>query len=231
MDDEFQALTRRVRAELHGQREWARFEHAVALARAGTPAAYDELAVILEATGQPLWARELAAFVLGTAGDRRAFEPLVLLLNYRDPARGRTAAVALARLADPRTARAAAALATNPLRTSYALHAVRLLSRLRAPESVPALIATLERLVRGPDHHWQVAVACIEGLGGLGDERAVPALTAARVLPQLRDPAAEALARLWRQGPPSGPGSSGPPSSGPPSSGSGSSGPSSSPSA
>ncbi|NGN64678.1 HEAT repeat domain-containing protein [Streptomyces sp. A7024] len=205
MDDEFTALTRRVQAELHGHAAWAAYERVVSLARAAAvnSTARDTLAGYLDAPAQPLWAREVAAYALGAAGDRRAFETLVLLLNYRDPARGATAADALAKLGDPRTARAAAALATNPLRTSYARHAVLLLGRLRAPESVPALISTLERLVRGPDHHWPVANACIAGLGAAADERAIPVLTSARVFPELRDTAAEALARIWRQAPPS----------------------------
>ncbi|WP_103505806.1 adenylosuccinate lyase, partial [Streptomyces sp. FM008] len=105
----------------------------------------EELNAVLTAPQEPLWARELAAFRLGTAGDARAFETLVLLLNHREPARCAAAAHALAELGDPRTARAAAALATNELRVAYALHPVRLLVALRAPEAVPALIAVLER--------------------------------------------------------------------------------------
>ncbi len=67
----------------------------------------------------------------------------MLLLNHRDPERCVSAAYALYLLDDPRTPRAAAALATNALRTAYALHPVRLLTDLRAPESVPALVETL----------------------------------------------------------------------------------------
>ncbi|MGP3925303.1 HEAT repeat domain-containing protein [Streptomyces sp. 8N616] len=155
-----------------------------------------ELARVLAESGRPLWAREIAAFALGCAGDRRAFETLVLLLNHRDPPRCATAAHALARLGDPRTARAAAALATNPLRTAYALYPVRLLTELRAPESVPALMATLERLLADGGPYWQVALACVEGLGALGDPRAIPSLTAARDHPRLAAAAAAALARV-----------------------------------
>ncbi|MER7153761.1 HEAT repeat domain-containing protein, partial [Streptomyces lydicus] len=97
---------------------------------------------------------------------------------------------------DPRTARAAAALATNPLRTAYALHPVRLLAELRAPQSVPALIATLERLLTPHNPYWRVALACVEGLGALGDRRAVPVLTAAVAHPRLAAAAAASLARL-----------------------------------
>ncbi len=162
-----------------------------------------ELAQVLTEPGQPLWAREIAAYGLGCAGDRRAFETLVLLLNHRDPPRCATAAVALARLGDPRTARAAAALATNPLRTAYALHPVRLLTALRAPESVPALTATLRRLLAprdaataSVDSHARVALACVEGLGALGDAGAIPTLASARDHPRLTAAAAAALARL-----------------------------------
>ncbi|WP_240965820.1 HEAT repeat domain-containing protein [Streptomyces zingiberis] len=169
-------------------------------------AVLDELAAVLTRPGQPLWARELAAFALGCRGDRRAFETLVLLLNHRDPARCATAAHALARLRDPRTARAAAALATNPLRTAYALHPVRLLTALRAPESVPALITTLERLVGtsrrgGLTGYRQIALACVEGLAVLGDRRAIPVLNAAREHPRLAPAASAALGRLTRTGP------------------------------
>lgn len=115
---------------------------------------------MLTEPGQPLWARELAAYRLGMAGDHRAFEALVLLLNHRDPARCATAAHALAALGDPRTARAAAALATNELRVAYALHPVRLLAALRAPESAPALITTLERRLGPRDPYRAVALAC-----------------------------------------------------------------------
>lgn len=159
----------------------------------------DELADVLTAPGQPLWARELAAFRLGLAGDRRAFESLVLLLNHRDPPRCAAAAYALARLRDPRTARAAAALATNELRVAYALHPVRLLAQLRAPESVPALITTLERRLRPHDPYRRVALACVEGLGTLADTRARPVLNEALAHPALAEAAVHALARIPRQ--------------------------------
>ncbi len=196
MEEEFRALLKRVRAELVSPTEFAAYEKLLALVRADSPAARDELAEVLVAAEQPLWAREIAAFALGTKGDRRAFETLILLLNYREPVRCATAAHVLARLRDPRTARAAAALATNPLRTAYAVHPVRLLTELRAPESVPALLATLERLLVARDHVWPVARACVEGLGLLGDRRAEPTLVAARAHDRLRPYAVAALARL-----------------------------------
>lgn len=156
----------------------------------------EELARVLVEPQRPLWAREIAAFRLGCAGDRRAFEALVLLLNHRDPERCVSAAHALSRLDDPRTPRAAAALATNTLRTAYALHPVRLLTALRAPESVPALVLTLQRLLGPGEPHWRVALACVEGLGLLADDRARPVLTAALPHPRLGPAAEEALGRL-----------------------------------
>ncbi|MEU9577413.1 adenylosuccinate lyase [Streptomyces chilikensis] len=145
--------------------------------RLASEAGPEELAEVLGEPGHPLWARELAAFRLGLAGDGRAFEPLVLLLNHRDPPRCASAAYALSRLGDPRTGRAAAALATNELRVGYALHPVRLLVALRAPEAVPALVTVLERrLASDRDPHREVALACVEGLGGLGDPRGRPVL-------------------------------------------------------
>ncbi|WP_406423124.1 adenylosuccinate lyase [Streptomyces sp. NBC_00873] len=187
MDEEFRSLTGRLADE------------------AGESAAYrrllatdddEELAQVLVERERPLWAREIAAFRLGCGGDRRAFEALVLLLNHRDPERCVSAAHALVRLGDPRTPRAAAALATNTLRTAYALHPVRLLTALRAPESVPALISTLERLL-GPDEpHWRVALACVEGLGQLGDAQARPVLEAALPHPRLAGAAERAISRL-----------------------------------
>ncbi|MBI0299144.1 HEAT repeat domain-containing protein [Streptomyces sp. PRKS01-29] len=200
MDDEFRTLTERVRASLSTPQETAAHASLLALVRQGTPAAREQLARILVAPEQPLWARETAAFVLGSAGDRRAFETLVLLLNYREPARCATAARVLARLGDPRTARAAAALATNPLRTAYSLHPIRLLVELRAPESVPALVAALERQLAARDRHWAIARACVEGLGAIGDERAIPALTAAAQHIRLSAAAAAALARITGEG-------------------------------
>ncbi|WP_254068935.1 HEAT repeat domain-containing protein [Streptomyces sp. TM32] len=196
MEDEFHELTDRVRAELRSPQDLIAYERLLGLARKNSPAGREELARMLVAVERPLWAREIAAFILGCAGDKRAFETLVLLLNYRDPVRCATAAHALARLGDPRTARAAAALATNPLRTAYALHPVRLLAELRAPQSVPALIVTLERLLTPHNPYWRVALACVEGLGALGDRRAVPALTAAVAHPRLAAAAAASLARL-----------------------------------
>jgi hypothetical protein len=195
MDEQLQRLAQRARGE--AEREECR--RLLALVRRGDSAARDALALVLTEPERPLWNRELAAYALGCAGDRRAFETLVFLLNYRDPACGATAAIALARLGDPRTGRAAAALATNQLRTAYALHPIRLLAQLDAPESVPALTATLRRLLAGPDHHWPIARACAEGLGGLGDARARAVLTAAREFEQLRDAAGEALERIIQQ--------------------------------
>ncbi|MFE9662447.1 HEAT repeat domain-containing protein [Streptomyces sp. NPDC005955] len=184
MDEELRALTERLRKESGGADPFG------PLTATGDP---EVLAAVLTAPGQPLWARELAAFRLGGAGDRRAFETLVLLLNHRDPARCASAATALARLADPRTARAAAALATNELRVAYALHPVRLLVALRAPESVPALITALERRLTPGDPYRAVALACVEGLGELADPRARPVLRAARAHPALTGSAQRAL--------------------------------------
>ncbi|MFZ4174866.1 adenylosuccinate lyase [Streptomyces griseoincarnatus] len=191
MDEELRTLTERLRAESGGT---AAFERLAATDDHGL------LAGVLTAPGQPLWARELAAFRLGTAGDRRAFEALVLLLNHRDPSRCAAAAYALGRLGDPRTARAAAALATNELRVAYALHPVRLLAELRAPEAVPALITTLRRRLRPHDPYRRVALACVEGLGELGDPRARSVLNEALAHPALAEAAVHALARIPRQG-------------------------------
>ncbi|MBP5870956.1 adenylosuccinate lyase [Streptomyces scabiei] len=187
MDEELRSLTERVRSESGGA---AGYERLVLTENR------DELAGVLVEQGQPLWARELAAFRLGLAGDRRAFESLVLLLNHRDPPRCASAAYALARLGDPRTARAAAALATNELRVAYALHPVRLLTELRAPESVPALITTLRRRLGPHDPYRRVALACVEGLGALGDTRARPVLNEALAHPRLAEAAVRALARI-----------------------------------
>ncbi|MEU5044196.1 adenylosuccinate lyase [Streptomyces griseorubiginosus] len=190
MDEELRSLTERLRREAGAS---------AALDRLAATGDLDELAEVLTAPGQPLWARELAAFRLGLAGDRRAFEALVLLLNHRDPPRCAAAAYALARLGDPRTARAAAALATNELRVAYALHPVRLLAQLRAPESVPALITTLERRLNPHDPYRRVALACVEGLGTLADARARPVLNEALAHPVLAEAAVRALARIPRQ--------------------------------
>ncbi|MEU9169645.1 adenylosuccinate lyase [Streptomyces sp. NPDC048420] len=190
MDEELRSLTERLRQESGAP---------AAVDRLAATQDPDELAGVLTEAGQPLWARELAAFRLGLAGDRRAFESLVLLLNHRDPARCAAAAYALTRLDDPRTARAAAALATNELRVAYALHPVRLLADLRAPESVPALITTLERRLRPHDPYRRVALACVEGLGTLADTRARPVLNEALAHPALAEAAVRALARIPKQ--------------------------------
>ncbi|MDQ1035151.1 HEAT repeat protein [Streptomyces sp. V3I8] len=192
MDEELRALTQRLRQE-------AGTTASFSYERLAATHDLDALAGVLVAPEQPLWARELAAFRLGVAGDRRAFEALVLLLNHRDPQRCASAAYALARLGDPRTARAAAALATNELRVAYALHPVRLLVELRAPESVPALITTLARRFRPHDPYRRVALACVEGLGALGDEKARPVLNEALVHPELARAATDALKRLPAQ--------------------------------
>ncbi|MEU5886995.1 adenylosuccinate lyase [Streptomyces sp. NPDC047461] len=187
MDEELRSLTERLRQESGASASYGRLAETKDL---------DELAAVLVEAGRPLWARELAAFRLGVAGDSRAFESLVLLLNHREPQRCASAAYALARLGDPRTARAAAALATNELRVAYALHPVRLLTELRAPEAVPALITTLERRLRPHDPYRRVALACVEGLGTLGDARARPVLNEALAHPALAEAAVHALARL-----------------------------------
>ncbi|MEU1271045.1 adenylosuccinate lyase [Streptomyces sp. NPDC005799] len=190
MDEELRSLTERSRRESGGSPVHDRLMATDDL---------DELAGVLTEPGRPLWARELAAFRLGLAGDRRAFESLVLLLNHRDPERCASAAYALARLGDPRTARAAAALATNELRVAYALHPVRLLTRLRAPESVPALITTLQRRLHPHDPYRRVALACVEGLGTLEDARARPVLNEALAHPALAEAAVRALSRIPKQ--------------------------------
>jgi HEAT repeat protein len=187
MDVELRTVTERLRREAGVSESYERL-----LATGDV----EELAEALAAAGQPLWARELAAVRLGTAGDSRAFESLVLLLNHRDPSRCAAAAYALARLRDPRTARAAAALATNELRVAYALHPVRLLTELRAPESAPALITPLGRRLAPHDPYGKIALACVEGLGALGDPRARPVLTRACGFPRLAAAASAALARL-----------------------------------
>jgi HEAT repeat protein len=196
MDEELRSLTERLRQESAAS---GASEASAAFERLTGTKDLDELAGVLTEPGQPLWARELAAFRLGLAGDRRAFESLVLLLNHRDPQRCVSAAHALARLGDPRTARAAAALATNELRVAYALHPVRLLAELRAPESVPALITTLERRLRPHDPYRRVALACVEGLGSLGDARARPVLNEALAHPALAEAAVRALGRIPKQ--------------------------------
>jgi HEAT repeat protein len=193
MDEELRSLTERLRAEAAASGTPDAVAACDRLAETGD---HDALAAVLTEPGRPLWARELAAFRLGVAGDRRAFESLVLLLNHRDPPRCASAAHALARLGDPRTARAAAALATNELRVAYALHPVRLLVELRAPEAVPALITTLGRRLRPHDPYRRVALACVEGLGSLGDERAAPVLKDALAHPALAEAAVRALARI-----------------------------------
>ncbi|WP_416970002.1 adenylosuccinate lyase [Streptomyces sp. 4F14] len=187
MDEESRSLTERLRRESGGG---ALFE------RLAADAGPEALAAVLTEPGRPLWARELAAYRLGVAGDRRAFEALVLLLNHRDPPRCASAAHALSLLGDPRTARAAAALATNELRVAYALHPVRLLTALAAPESVPALITTLRRRLTPHDPYRRVALACVEGLGALGDPRARPVLGDALAHPALAEAAARALRRI-----------------------------------
>lgn len=208
MDEWFTALLRRARGEATrgglaaepGRTGLAAYERLAALADTNSGEAREKLALVLTEQGHPVWAQEVAACTLARAGDRRAFETLVFLLNYREPARASAAAEALARLGDPRTARAAAALASNELRTAYALEPVRLLARLAAPESVPVLIDTLRRLLAGPGYYWPVARACVAGLGQLGDSRARPVLTAAAGFPQLREHAHAALARLAKVG-------------------------------
>ncbi|WP_267242393.1 HEAT repeat domain-containing protein [Streptomyces sp. PR69] len=187
MDAELRSLAERLRKESGGSEEYER----LLVTEDG-----EELADVLTAHERPLWAREMAAFRLGCAGDSRAFEALVLLLNHRDPARNVSAAVALSRLNDPRTPKAAAALATNELRVAYALLPVRLLTRLRAPESAPALMTVLRRRLAPGDPYWKVALACVEGLGALGDKRAAPLLDTARTHPRLCAAAEAALARL-----------------------------------
>ncbi|WP_431964393.1 HEAT repeat domain-containing protein [Actinacidiphila sp. bgisy160] len=168
----------------------------VTLGRMDDPAARDVLADVLTGPSRPLGEREIAAVMLGRAGDRRAFETLVLLLNHRDSISNVSAAEALARLGDPRTARAAATLATNRLRIGYSLAAVHLLGRLRAPESLPALMSTLTWLMDEGQTVHQAAAGCVEELGRLGDARAVPVLTRAVTVPRLRSAAVDSLGRI-----------------------------------
>ena len=195
MDEELRMLTHRLRTEA-GTAASSSYERLV------SNGDLDELATVLTVPEQPLWARELAAFRLAMAGDRRAFEALVLLLNHRDPQRCASPPDAQAPRGDPRPARAAAPHAPNELRVAYALHPVRLLVELRAPEAVPALITTLARRLRPHDPYRGVAIACVEGLGALGDERARPVLNEALAHPPFAQAAAGALKRLPAPRPP-----------------------------
>ncbi|MFJ3905417.1 HEAT repeat domain-containing protein [Streptomyces sp. NPDC090025] len=194
-DPEFCSMIDRLREEVENTADDVPAAMAAFEELAG-PAGTEELHRVLTAPGQPLWAREIAAFRLGLERDPRAFEALVLLLNHRDPERCVAAAHALTRLGDPRTARAAATLATNELRVAYALLPVRLLAALRAPESVPALVTVLGRRLDPADPHWRVGLACVEGLAALGGPEARTALTAALPHPRLGDAARAALAGL-----------------------------------
>ncbi|MDX3096514.1 HEAT repeat domain-containing protein [Streptomyces sp. ME19-03-3] len=171
-------------------------EALVALWRLDVPEARDRLAAVLTEPSRTVAERLAAAVLLGRAGDRRAFETLVLFLNHRDPWNNVAAAEALTRLGDPRTARAAATLATNRLRIVHALAAVRLLGRLRAAESLPALTSTLTWLLDEGRTLHQAAAGCVEELGRLGDARAVPVLTRAAADPSLRAAAVESLGRI-----------------------------------
>ncbi|WP_431783559.1 hypothetical protein [Streptomyces chumphonensis] len=191
MDDTLRAMAEDVAEEDGPARDRLLALAAAAPARTD---ARDALTEWLTVVGRPLWQQEMAAYALALAGDPRAFETLVFLLNHRDPVRGERAAEGLFALADPRTGRAAAALAGNALRTAYALHPVRLLARLRAPEAAPTLSALLRRLLAGPERHWPVARACVEGLAALADPACRPLLTDALAHPPLR-PAAEAALR------------------------------------
>jgi HEAT repeat protein len=171
-------------------------EALLALGRLDHPTAREHLAAVLYGPSHSLDDRLIASVALGRAGDRRAFETLVLFLNHRDGRRNIAAADALARLGDPRTARAAAALATNRLRIAYALAAVRLLGRLRAEESLPALTSTLAWLMDEGRTAYQAAAGCVEELGRLGDARAVPVLTRAVADRRLRVAAVDSLGRI-----------------------------------
>ncbi|MYT24183.1 adenylosuccinate lyase, partial [Streptomyces sp. SID7760] len=82
------------------------------------------------------------------------------------------------------------------LRTAYALQPVRLLAKLRAPESAPVLMATLSRLLSPHEPYWRVALACVEGLGTLGDPRAREVLSRAQSHPRLAVAATTALRTL-----------------------------------
>ncbi|MDX2811053.1 HEAT repeat domain-containing protein [Streptomyces sp. PA03-5A] len=171
-------------------------EALVALWRRDVPEARDRLAAVLTEPSRSVQERLVASVLLGRAGDRRAFETLVLFLNHRDAWNTLAAAEALIRLGDPRTARAAAALATNRLRIRYALAAVHLLGRLRAPESLPALTSTLTWLMDEGRTGYQAAAGCVEELGRLADVRAVPVLTRAVADPRLRAAAVDSLGRI-----------------------------------
>jgi hypothetical protein len=64
---------------------------------------------------------------------------------------------------------------------------------------VPALITTLERRLRPHDPYRKVALACVEGLGSLGDPRARRVLSEALAHPALAEAAVHALARIPQQ--------------------------------
>ncbi|MEU0459708.1 adenylosuccinate lyase, partial [Streptomyces sp. NPDC006129] len=65
--------------------------------------------------------------------------------------------------------------------------------------AVPALITTLQRRLRPHDPYRRVALACVDGLGALGDGRARPVLNEALAHPALAEAAVRALGRIPRQ--------------------------------
>ncbi|CAM5654439.1 Adenylosuccinate lyase OS=Streptomyces microflavus OX=1919 GN=HUT09_29960 PE=4 SV=1 [Streptomyces microflavus] len=192
MDEELRSLMDRLRDEAAGS---AAYDLLVATDD------NEVLARVLVEPGRPLWAREIAAFRLGCAGDRRAFEALVLLLNHRDPERCVSAAHALARLDDPRTPGPPPRSPPTPCAPPTPCTRSGCSPPCGPPEAVPALVATLQRLLAPGEPHWRVALACVEGLGQLGDDRARPVLAAA--LPHPR-PGRRRRRRRWggcRRGP------------------------------
>lgn len=189
MDEELRSLTERLRQESGAP---PAFERLV------TTDDLDALAAVLTEPGQHLWARNWPRSGWGSHRTRGPSRPWYCCSTIATP-RCASAAHALARLGDPRTARAAATLATNELRVAYALHPVRLLVELRAPEAVPALITTLQRRLRPHDPYRRVALACVDGLGALGDARARPVLNEALAHPTLAEAAVRALGRIPKQ--------------------------------
>lgn len=186
MDEEFRSLTDRLGDEAGGSEDFRRL-----LATEDA----EELALVLverERPCGPARSRRSGWDAEATAAPSRRWSccSTTVIPNAACPRRTPCASSVTP---DPR---AAAALATNSLRTGYALHPVRLLVALRAPESVPALVSTLHRLLTPGEPHWRVALACVEGLGSLEDSRARPVLEAALPHPRLGAAAEEALRQL-----------------------------------
>jgi aminopeptidase N len=162
-----------LRAQLSGgPSAFSRWTAAEALGRRDDPPTLKALEQVLAKKNEAWMVRAEAARALGRIRSERALEILVAAAKVTHPKVRRAVASALGRFARPQAARALATLARRDRSFLVAADAARALGRTRQPGARRDLLAVLD----APSWADARRAGALDGLAGLRDEEAVPAV-------------------------------------------------------